>query len=139
MTVLFKTFHNLLKELYQLYKAGIVYLHSESNKEVFYSNTSTIVLLKLKILGLFPCKCKHIKHQFVFCFFNTKLDLFYAQNRCKKIQTSDKRIINKIQIEDIFRYKRMLVSFIFALVAFCTKVPMQLTPKKESFSDQKDS
>lgn len=87
MTVLFKTFHNSLKELYQLYKAGIVYL--QSDKEEFYSNTNTIILLKLKILSLFLRKCQHIKHQYVFCFFNTKLDLFYAQNKCKKIQTSD--------------------------------------------------
>lgn len=40
-------------------------------------------------------------------------------NKCKKIQTTDKRIIYKIQINDIFyRYKCiMLVSFIFAMVA----------------------
>lgn len=88
MTVLFKTFHNSLKEYISSIRQELLTC-IQSDKEEFYSNTNTIILLKLKILSLFLCKCQHIKHQYVFCLFNTKLDLFYAQNKCKKIQTSD--------------------------------------------------
>lgn len=53
MTVLFKTFHNSLKELYQLYKAGIVYLYSVRQKRVLfkYKHNNSI---KTKNIELVP-------------------------------------------------------------------------------------